>query len=1369
MNLEQLLAELDQITDPVERERRQNEIMRQILGSPARSAVGMINPTTEAVADMSPTVENAQKLDDLDRLRFEAGLAERVQKASRPSALTDEELDYILQTDFTNKFGKEQFEQEAEGRKKGTLSVPGMTRLAGQNVSGAKEAVIAGPVAIAGLLSKGIEAITGLPPLKNTEGETVLSSDDILETAAKMVEDIQLSTGISESRNIPESIANIAGGLISLPGTGPTSRIGNIVEYATPLIVGSGNKRVIANFATSFLAEQALREVADDQTNEYQTLLDMARSDTGLRSMVFDKEDHAYPNAASNILTGLGIFTAGSLVTPMALNAMKKIRPQKPPKTIMLRDVDPHAPKNLKSIETAKDLYKTYIVDEKTVLADLLKRAGAPNYDQVVKMIDQDTQTSATMKVNEAMKTGIFRTLAGTFKVDVTPEQLFDAYKRLPAATQKDADMYMKYHDLIDDMKIRIKKNYKVADSQRQIADAQRYINAIEIRSPIVRDLKKQYSHIVRETRNFLGSGQGALLSPKALMDLSVHRSNWVPIDTIGINPTGNFFERVVDAGSDVTQRQLDSFYQQKRSYKNITDINLRGDSFAVLHDYVRNALKAKMENEVRLAYYRSMRGSIHGGETIRQKRKSDAGLVSSDRNVSIYERGRRKQFVSSRLQADLLRFDPYNPKFPTAYALRRGFEHAVTGAASITFAPTTAIRDALAGNVFAPPGVKGPGGPIDVTGAVVKQNWAKMQRAAAQILASDMEIPWLDPPQRQRLAQQASSAYMNSMYHLANEAGGFDASLMKSNIQAGKTVFSEMARSAKDLADKMPIARQLGRSAGLMIQGWKSFYDTIQEAPRYSTFERNVKAGMSPEQASKEARRITGDTMRSGRVYSPQGKRIEADAVNKAATVPLTMGVAKAIEAIRESTPYTNPMIQGMRRLGQRIIDNPVETNLRAWAYVGLPALVAQGWNEMLGEEYNRYAFEGRTSRDIAMNLYVGIPGMRPEEGLNIPIAHELMAWKGPWETSLYALQKGANGEEINYILQHMAATILENSAMIGAPQVATVPMAAAGMNPPDSINPFSWNIYNLREDNAGLLPRNVEEMFRTAFGGTSGLVLDTAAATWEGGPEAFYKELSHGIAKRLPVVGPTLTGTKTFVSNYNPLSERVWEKKKAIEEFVKIYDEHLDPRREGRLKIRPDSATDLVEDSDAQTVHRFAPLPTPAPTNPIAIEFGGLIKDALDSNEEGWKGLDNRGSTLAKQVRLLRSYHAGKADKFKEWQETYGDAEQRYQAAMKKAAGNEDAEKKVESTIGQEVKTNRLVTQMKLDLGKREDVAKLISRLEEERILINKQALKFIEEIEDRVTKDLQARGMLQPGAKFDVEKHLGPLMPNGLLVGN
>lgn len=1388
------MATLKEITDEAERlypkdrdaQRRHVQEKLEYLGDDAlilENIKSQLQPTAENAA----FVKKLEEVDNLDRL-VNPPLLPPVKTQPQPIDPKDEDVDYL--TDLVEKFGtntpsridgytddqlemlidmgsynEEEAREELTARKSGSITNK-VKRLAGQYVAGAAEVPTSGPIALTGILAKAAEFLTGAD----------LQSDAILGISNQVREDVRKRIGISEPRDILESAAGVAGSITPIPGVAaPTGALGNAVELVTPLVVGSGNKRVAANFMFAGAAEQGMRELADTAADEYKTVFDAADL-TG-------PDDTNYPKTLGILATGMGLLTGTTLLTSAVMQKMRNSAATRLVEPEPVRMIDPAGPENLKSIEKSKDVYKTYLIDEKTVLSDLAARAKVGNLPEVKHLIDQDTQTAALMRINEAMRVGKLRTSTGSWDVDITPNQLLQSYKRLPTAIQQDVDHYLKYKDLTDVLQSRIDKLTKKLDKKditdkqfmawsRELDEAQdRLVTArqsaftIEQRTPEVTDFSSRYKHIVQATRSFLAQGDSAMLSPKTLQEQEKYRPNFVPSDLLYVDPTGGIMQRITDANQPINQRHLDDWYRGVSEAE--LDISKRVDSFEVLVDYTRSALKAKMENDVRSAYTRAMFDSVYGGDTIRPASKKEIEKYP-DRVVEVWENGKKESYLSSRLQANLLRFDPYIAKYPTMFMAKRLFEHGTTGPLSLTFAPVTAIRDALGGWILKESGAKGPLGP-ELLLSAPKQVWAKMQLAFVDLLQNNADkIPFFEETTKLNWAKQVSNSYMNSFYHMANEVGGFDASLMKQNIQAGQGVLRELAKTADATASVVPGLKTLGHSFQALAHGFANMFDAIAEAPRFAAFQRNVKSGMDASEAALKARSITGDTTRSGRVYNSRQQRITGDVTNRGRLAPAPV-IGAGIEFIREATPYFNPMVQGFRRLTNAIIEDPVGVNLRAWTGVGLPAMAALAWNEMLGEDYNKFAFERRSSRDIAMNLYIGIPGKPPEEGIQIPIAHELMLYNSPWTTGLYSVMKGSDSEEVTNMVQHMGLTALENSAMIGFPQIGTAIFAAAGENAPDSIvDPWNWaqDVYQIREDNAGLLPSNIELMAREMFGGIADTAALSASALYDGGPEAFAEEFANSMARRLPIV-KNVTGNISSVSNFTPLSEEKYNKVRALTEFLKVYDEHIEKPQMMRMNKLPSSKGLVDDEAEEFTTQRLAPIPTPAPTNPIFLEYGKVIKDTLDRNSDGATGLNNRLNLLSAQIRSLKTYTAGRKDAFKKWQEQIQGSDILYQTAMEELESRRDSLTKDEykkelaglRSLSEKAKADRMITELKLDMSNRKDVIKLINHLEIQKIELMKEQLKLVELAEDRVTADMQARGLLPPGKRFDLERDLKP----------
>lgn len=1072
---------------------------------------------------------------------------------------------------------------------------------------------------------------------------------------------------------------------------------------------------------------------------------------------------------------------AGLRLPPAVKQKMTAIRAGTPPSVFDVSTVDVHAPKNLKSLEKPTDLYKAYYVDDKQVLGDLAERAGVPNLGRVTNMIDQDTQNTALMRVNEALRSGKLKTAYGQYDVKTPPEMIYAKYKQLDPVAQQDADQYMKLKDYTDDLNLMVKKGINTAKAQAELLKVQQSIAQIEGRTPVVKDFANEYRTATDAVRQFLASGPNAVFSAKALQGLNLERPNYVPIDITGVNPSDPLLARISDANNALERQGMQDWFTKARDLKSINGIDNRVNSFEILLDYSRNALQHKMENDTRGEYIRELLQSTNGKETIRPLKKDEIGKYA-DRTVQVYENGKKVSYLSSKLQRDLLQFDPYVAKFPALYGLKRLFEIGTTGPLSITFAPTTMIRDALTGSVLREKGLPAPG-LIGTLAAVPQQVIPKFYRGASEALKTTLkDVPFMDPVAKAQLADNLANRYARSMYALSNEVGGIDASLMKSNIEAGRGVMREVGRTLEELGNKIPgsqnpIMRALGHSPAVLARGWDTIFGAISDAPRFSVFKKQVEQGVNPSEAAVAARRIAGDTSRGGKPYLASGERIKADVQNKSATAPAKFAGWSAAFA-REAIPYYNPSVQGMRRLATRFVADPIRTNLNAWKYVGLPALAAYGWNEMMGPEYNDYAQQMRSERDIAMNIYVAIPGLPPERGLEIPIGHEMTPWNAPWSTALYNMGRG--DEDVMKGLMHSGAQVLKNASMIGYPQVGAMALNASGYTAPQSLLTPMDDTYQMREDNVGFLPENVERMARTTFGSISDIALLSAAAGYEAGPEAFFDELGWQIGKRTPLV-KNVIGAKTAQTAFTPKSEEYYNKINALDTFLDAWEQSYGDKAEVIRETPPAKWDEEVmgrkepENSDLRV--KLGPNLTPMPTNPVFKHFGDMIKSTIGTNTEGMTALKDRSTLLNKQIKLLRGYTAGRRQDFKDHEKLIPtDAVEQYDAALKELKSKQKGMKKREyekqlkglnNSLGQKARARQLYDDLKIDLTKRSDVNRLVNYLEMERWKMVNEQVTLIKQLEDRMTAELQKAKILPAGVSFQIEKHLSPTVPKEFVV--
>lgn len=97
--------------------------------------------------------------------------------------------------------------------------------------------------------------------------------------------------------------------------------------------------------------------------------------------------------------------------------------------------------------------------------------------------------------------------------------------------------------------------------------------------------------------------------------------------------------------------------------------------------------------------------------------------------------------------------------------------------------------------------------------------------------------------------------------------------------------------------------------------------------------------------------------------------------------------GLSSALHMANTTLPYANVTIQAMADFARQLKKNPVPILAGTAIGVGLPTMMETGWNVSLGPEYTNYQYNVRTAQQQAQNLYFGVPGLPPEQGIEYPI----------------------------------------------------------------------------------------------------------------------------------------------------------------------------------------------------------------------------------------------------------------------------------------------------------------------------------------------------------------------------------------------
>jgi hypothetical protein len=174
--------------------------------------------------------------------------------------------------------------------------------------------------------------------------------------------------------------------------------------------------------------------------------------------------------------------------------------------------------------------------------------------------------------------------------------------------------------------------------------------------------------------------------------------------------------------------------------------------------------------------------------------------------------------------------------------------------------------------------------------------------------------------------------------------------------------------------------------------QGWQvtrnfvhDILGAIGNAPQAAYYKQNV-GRMADDVLVTRTRNVLGDPTKSGAATSGFGK------------------VAVGGTVI---TPWGNVAVQSLVALGESFKRNPHGTAMAITTSVAIPSMLITNWNAQLGPEYVEYQFRTRTPDQASGSHYLGILGLKPEQGLEIPIDQPMRIFKVLTDI-LYGYQMG-------------------------------------------------------------------------------------------------------------------------------------------------------------------------------------------------------------------------------------------------------------------------------------------------------------------------------------------------------------------------
>jgi hypothetical protein len=1117
----------------------------------------------------------------------------------------------------------------------------------------------------------------------------------------------------------------------------------SLMENAVAALGGSGLLTRFGLVGTDMLIDQSIREISERPGEKYQTMFDRIRMTDNNREK---------PIVTNPLVLVAAAAVGGVLTTSAVANLTRKTLPAMEPR--LITETDPTAPKGLYTVESSKDQLKAFLVDEQKALGDILKKSGLPDWEKITTRIDFDTHSAAQVKIQEAIQTGYLNFHGTEFKVKTSPTAFYTAYHRLQPNIKKDVSRYLILKDQYDDVKLLVDAGQ--ADPKRLSAIAKE-ARLLEKATPTVKEFSTRYQDIIRGLRDVL---ERDMISGKYRKHVDTVRQHYVPVEISKVDESEPFFTRLHQARNQGSYSENLSF-MNTRSLDNVGNPN-RVDPVDALIQSTESTLNAMMKNDVKLAVVDSLLESAtvkNGKPTIRKATPEDLEKGVGNRAVEVYRNGEKEIYITSAMTANLLKFDPYIAKHPFFFSFKRMKEHAAVGPATMLtgapFAFITAMRDTVGGNILreagAPKVVLG-----DITNAVGSQMYGKMTKEISNfflqhaVRGKDSLLAKVIPPeQQQKLADITADAYARSFYHQANMTGSSNASLMQHKIKLSRGRIDEIRRTVRNMVKNSPVApltRRVSDTVEGLIKLLTFAFDSVQEAPRYASAMKRVAAGEDIQSAVKGGKSITGDTTRSGRVFDPQGKMIPADIAKPGLLSNITPAIGYGGNFLRESAEFINPMIQGNRKLLNKIIDEPTDFLAKAWMNGGLITLGFMGWNEMLGREYNDHMMMERSASDVVLYNKVGIPGMSPEQGIEVPIMHEVLSFSSPFARAVYSMIRSEDGEKTRAALAILGENILKNSLDSGSPVVGQVAANMMGVNLPGSLLYGDGKGYAITEDDVGVLPQNIEKTFRSLFAG----VADTGiyllnSMQGQADFDTFYTALSEKAESKAPFV-KNVAGYRVGNTQFSTTGSEMFAKSQALKKFREVYDTVLNPKRElgdgVRMINEKGYHTKFYVENPLQEEDIPPIVPGPSAIdikNPLYELVGEIIRSTAYGKKEGMSALDSRDRNYGTMLKKLKQYNAGDRNAFMEW----------------KASLNGLAPMSDEAAIVQEI-----IDSNGIDLSTLAGRKKFEGVINRRRLDVLEAKSDTIKRIEKAVTEFLKQQGK---DFKFDMSKHLNPHDPN------
>ena len=687
---------------------------------------------------------------------------------------------------------------------------------------------------------------------------------------------------------------------------------------------------------------------------------------------------------------------------------------------------------------------------------------------------------------------------------------------------------------------------------------------------------------------------------------------------------------------------------------------------------------------------------------------------------VSFLRNGEREYYTTDRLLADVLKTDHHmitGVGGNVLYGTKKLLEATTTGNLAPHFSVTSALRSYWIAKFTTEEGFKAPTAigsvmaiPQQLIPQIAKSISNGLDRGSGGMLKEIFETgalgqtfgsAWIDG-----LSKRLAVAFEESVYAQLKATGSHKGSILEqqhvaSSIEAATKWFDKEAATSNTV-----------RGAQHFWNAWKASIEAVHSSVSFNYVKRNLgKEDLSL--LSERARRLTGDPRTGGELFtsgrkSKQEITFEAgeNGSNQAVLQGLVKGYGYTMDAAREAIPWWNPTLQGVKRIGEAYLHDPIRFHRSAFLYAMAPAaslfyyaksLDAPGPNgepggDPHGRSYVDYCMNGRSSYNRQMNFCVPVPGRPVEDSREITFFHELNPFKRAAEIAFHHLVGNdfPNNDFIRGVYEtpndHLSAkrslredlwiaahAFLDTAVIPPMPPLVNASLGLFGIRGPQGV--FGGEAFTPKKDpfnQNGGLPNAVEITSRALMGGVAealGAFYANATQTESGILDAL-KNGALGVrdvyVKKTPLLRD-YTHILPDRSNNTDMAKEVFDNQKEFNDLSRFFKKWT--INEGRVNVKGASTPGDIAVQEQFGLQKLSPgnpgRDQPPPKNPLYIEYmqefynsfakeSPLMVKGVDQGGSAFKSLWRNYGTATQKLDRLKNENYGS---FNQWQREMDD----------------------------------------------------------------------------------------------------------------